>query len=96
MAEKWPRTYHLHLAHSAQKSQEMGDFDRLITRVLLEEEKCIVMESPPRQAGTARNGNIKYRGCIVQVRDVSCMTSMHSRLQQNSIICRSRTYFGRS
>lgn len=92
MAEPWPRRYHLHIA----QSRETADFDGLITRVLLEEDTCIVIESAPHEAGVAKNGNIKFRGCVVQVRDVLCMTSMCSRLQENSIICRPRKYFGRN
>jgi len=92
MAEPWPRRYYLHIA----QSREIGDFDRLITRVLLEEDQCIVIESPPRVAGTAKGGNIKFRGCVVQVRDVLCMTAMCTRLQHNSIICRPKKYAGRN
>jgi hypothetical protein len=92
MAEPWPRRYHLHIVQSREMA---ADFDRLLTRVLLEEDTCIVIESPPHEAGIAKNGKIKFRGCVVQVRDVLCMTSMHSRLQQNSITCRSRKYSAR-
>jgi hypothetical protein len=88
MSDPWPRKYHLHIA----QSRAAEDFDRLIERVLLEEDECIVIESRPQKAGTAKSGNIKFRGCIVEVRDVLCMTAMCSRLQQNSIICRPRKF----
>ena len=92
MAEPWPRRYHLQIA----QGREMANFDQQITRVLLEEDQCLVIESPPHEAGIAKNGNVKFRGCVVQIRDVLCMTAMRTRLQQNSIICRPRKYYGQN
>ena len=88
MAEPWPRKYHLQIA----QSEESGDFAGLIAQVLSENKDCIEIESSPQRVGVARNGNVKYRGCVVKVRDVLCMIDMCMSLQRNSIICRPRRY----
>lgn len=86
--DKWPRRFHLHIA----QSNEREDFPSLLSSVLLEDAKCIVIESGPQPAGRSKKGHMKWRQCVVEIRDALCLTAMNSRLQSNHIICRPRKY----
>ena len=83
---EWPRTFHLQIL---QKEQHLDFGARILTAV---RDACIQILAPPQRTGTAKSGGAKWRGCIIQVRNVECMTGLISRLQSHSIICRPRKH----